>query len=200
LSTKPGFRRSVPIENDNACLTAPNNNPTCLLQQSPIFQSSDFSFGGTNVGTAQYIDAFQHAEFWEVINRNTYHLKLAPVTTLASVVINVPAASGLTIPAAFFGLCGKFGLVDIGFFDGFLKNVVLPALAAKGVNPGTLPIFQLYNALTAGDPRDLAHNCCFGGYHSIATNFQTYSPSLFDTTGLFGPGFENTGAIFARYR
>ena len=89
-----------------------------------------------------------------MINRNSYHLDLSPVTTLAPVVIHVPAASGLSIPADFFGLCGSFGIVDINFFDAFVSNVIMPTLAAQGVNPGTFPIFQLYNvALSVGDPR-----------------------------------------------
>jgi hypothetical protein len=196
FSTGPGRTRSDPTKADHACLTAPNNIPTRLLEQSPILTKTDFSFGGTNVGKTQYIDAFQRAQFWEVINRNSYHLNLAPVTTLAPVVIHVPAASGLSIPADFFGLCGSFGIVDINFFDAFVSNVIMPTLAAKGVNPGTFPIFQLYNvALSVGDPRDLFNNCCVGGYHSFEPNFQTYSPALFDTTGFFGPEAENTAIM-----
>jgi hypothetical protein len=194
FTTAPGVRTSDPTKNDNSCLAAPNNNPVRLVQQSPIFRPTNFSFGGTNVGDTQYIDAFQRAEFWDVINRGTYHVKLAP-TTLAPVVVHVPAASGLTAPKSIFGTCGPFGFVDINFFDALLDNVILPSLASKGVNPGTFPIFQLYNvALTAGDPRDL-NNCCFGGYHSISVNFQTYSPSLFDTTGLFGPDATDTAIL-----
>jgi hypothetical protein len=196
LSTKRGVATSDPTQVDNACLAAPNNKPVPLVRQSPIFTSTNFSFGGTNVGNTQYIDAFQRAQFWEVINRSTYHMKLSPINTLAPIVIHVPSASGLSIPASFFGLCGQFGLVDINFFDPFLDNVVLPALASKGVNPGTFPIFLLYNvALTVGDPRDLAHNCCIGGYHGFSVNFQTYSPALFDTTGFFGPDAENTSIL-----
>jgi len=196
LTTAPGITQSHnPTTADNACLTAPNNHPVALTLQSPIFTPTDFSFGGTNVGKTQYIDAFQRAEFWDVINRSTYHMKLSPVATLPPIVVNVPAASGLSIPASFFGLCGAFGLVDIGFFDSLLDNVILPSLASKGVNPGTFPIFELYNvALTAGDPRDL-NNCCIGGYHSISVNFQTYSPALFDTTGILGPSAENTAIL-----
>ncbi len=196
LSTGPGTTRSDPTQADNACLAAPNNVPTQLTLQSPIFQPAEFSFGGTNVGKTQYIDAFQRAEFWEVINRETYHLKLAPVTVLQPVVLRVPAASGLSIPASFFGLCGSFGLVDGNYFDAYISNVLMPKLAAQGVNPGTFPIFELYNvALTAGDPRDLKNNCCIGGYHSIQPNFQTYSPALFDTTGFFGPAAENSAVL-----
>jgi hypothetical protein len=196
FSTGPGKTRSDPTKADHACLAAPNNIPIRLVQQSPILTATHFSFGGTNVGKTQYIDAFQRAQFWEVIDRDSYHLKLSPVTTLATVVIHVPAASGLSIPADFFGLCGSFGLVDINFFDAFVSNVIMPTLAAKGVNPGTFPIFQLYNvALSVGDPRDLANNCCIGGYHFIEPNFQTYSPALFDTTGFFGPENENTAIL-----
>jgi hypothetical protein len=111
-------------------------------------------------------------------------------------VIHVPAASGLSIPANFFGTCGSLGLVDFSFFDGLLDNVIIPSLASKGVNPGTFPIFELYNvSLTAGDPRNLASNCCIGGYHSISVNFQTYAAADFDTTGLFGPAAENTAGL-----
>ena len=196
LSTARGLATSDPTKADNSCLMAPNNHPVPLVRQSPIFTPTNFSFGGTNVGDTQCIDAFQRAEFWKVINRSTYHMKLSPITTLAPVVVHVPAASGLSIPASFFGLCGKFGLVDISFFDALLDNLVIPSLASKGVNPGTFPIFMLYNvALTAGDPRDLLHNCCIGGYHSFSVNFQTYSPALFDTTGFFGPGAENTSIL-----
>jgi len=196
LSTAPGVSTSDPTKADNSCLAAPNNRPVPLMRQSPIFTPTNFSFAGRNVGNTQYIDAFQRAQFWKVIDRSTYHMKLSPITTLSPIVVHVPAASGLSIPASFFGLCGKFGLVDIFFFDSLLDNVVLPSLASKGVNPGTFPIFMLYNvALTAGDPRDLAHNCCIGGYHSFSVNFQTYSPSLFDTTGFFGPDAENTSIL-----
>ena len=187
ISTQAGESVFDPTQADNACLTAPNNVPLRLFQQSPIFKSTDFSFGGTNVGTTQYIDAFQRAQFWDIINRDTYHMKLGPITTLDPVVIIVPAKSGLSLPPALFGTCGPMAIVDINLFDSIVTNTILPTLIAKGVNPGTFPIFQLYNVgLSIGDPTNL-NNCCALGYHSFAGAFQTYSPSDFDTTGLFGP-------------
>lgn len=195
ISTQAGKTRFDPTEADNACLTSPNNVPLRLFQQSPIFKAADFNFGGTNVGTTQYIDAFQRAEFWDVINRNTYHVKLGPITTLDPVVIKIPANSGLSLPPALFGTCGPMGIIDINLFDSIVSNTILPALISKGVNPGTFPIFQVYNvAFSIGDPTDL-NNCCALGYHSFAGAFQTYSPADFDTTGLFGPSAMDTAVL-----
>ena len=56
FSTGPGRTRSDPTKADHACLTAPNNIPTRLVEQSPILTKTDFSFGGTNVGKTQYQD------------------------------------------------------------------------------------------------------------------------------------------------
>jgi hypothetical protein len=80
------------------------------------------------------------------------------------------------------------GIIDINLFDLLLNNNVLPALAARGVNHGTFPIFFLHNlVMSFGDPTNLG-NCCVLGYHGTgnADPTQTYSPLDFDSTGLFG--------------
>ncbi len=64
-------------------------------QNSPIFKTQNIKFGGTSVGTAQYVDAFQRAEFYQQtkptgINPG-YHVKLKLIT-LAKMTINVPDA------------------------------------------------------------------------------------------------------------
>jgi hypothetical protein len=195
ISTAPGVRTFNPTVADNHCLSAPNNIPVRLVRQSPIFQAATFDFGGTHVGTTQYIDAFQRAEFWDVINRSTYHTLLGPVRVLSPITINVPNDDGLALPAALFGSCGPLALVDLFYFDNLIANQILPALASRGVNRGTFPIFLLYNVgLPIGNPRDL-NNCCALGYHNIAATFQTYSPADFDTTGLFGPGALDTAVL-----
>jgi hypothetical protein len=65
------------------------------------------------------------------------------------------------------------------------------------VNAGNFPIFMLYNTVLGFNPiTDIFVNCCVLGYHgNTATNpIQAYSPSDFDTTGVFGPtqGDSNT--------
>src|SRR5215472_11023383 len=72
--------------------------PDTVITRSPIFQSANFSFGGTAFGGTQYIDAFQRANFFSVENQATFHTKLQ-VTTLAPILIDVPAARGATSPS-----------------------------------------------------------------------------------------------------
>jgi hypothetical protein len=211
ISTAPGVTTFDPTKNDNGCLAAPNNNPLKVFQHSPVFDNYDISVGGVNLGPTQYIDAFQQAEFARVLNNNNnndgrqgddegngqaYHTLLNPILTLAPIVITVPANLGITLPPADFPACGPFGIVDIDFFDAFLDNNVLPALQPQ-VNAGNFPIFMLYNTVLAFSPiTDLVNNCCVLGYHGNTANtpIQAYSPSDFDTTGLFGPtqGDSNT--------
>ena len=195
ITTAPGVTVFDPTKNDNGCLAAPNNNPLKLLQQSPIFDSYDISIGGTDMGHTQYEDAHQRGEFWNVIqNKNDYHVLFDPIENLSAIVINVPAAFSTTLPPADFPACGPFGIVDVDWFDNYLNTNVLPALQPQ-VNAGNIPFFMLYNTVLAGPVTNLG-SCCILGYHGTS-NFlplQAYSPTDFDTTGLFGPtaGDSNT--------
>lgn len=69
IATTPGDNTFNPTQPDPACLGSRNNNPLRLFQQSPIFQSADFNYGGTDAGRTQTTDAFQRANFWKVIDR-----------------------------------------------------------------------------------------------------------------------------------
>jgi hypothetical protein len=192
-----------PTKADNSCLASPNNIPTTVFAQSPLFQTADFNFGGTDMGTTQSTDAFQRASFWNTINQSQYHVLLGPVKTFPAVTLSVPAPSGgvgglaLDLPTLLPGTCGRIGLVDINTIDNFVVTQ-LSMLAARGVNPKNFPTFMFYNtAFTLGDPSTLA-SCCAGGYHfavNVGTDaspvFQTYAPFDFDMTGFF---LNDTGA------
>lgn len=197
IKTKAGDTTFDPTAVDT-CLTAPNNVPVTLMRQSPVLSDASFSVGGTSMGTTQYVDAFQRANFWSVINRQDYHVRLSP-RVLDPIVVDVPAANGLAVyPGIFSNTCAPFGIVDINLID-FVATSAIAQLASKGVNPRTFPMFMLYNAaMSEGSPTNL-FNCCAGGYHSInpagPLTFQTYSPFDFDTTGVFGVGTEDTGIV-----
>jgi hypothetical protein len=187
IGTAPGKTTFDPTVPDDACLSAPNDVPLAVFQQSPIFNSASFSFGGTNVGDTQYIDAFMRGAFWDVENRTAYHLLLGPVKTLDPIRINVPDDLGTTLPQSDFPSCGPFGIVDINFLDAALTRQVLSKLAPKGVNASNFPIFLMYNVVLASPVTNL-NTCCVLGYHGAANSpLQTYSPIDFDSTGLFGP-------------
>jgi len=200
VTTTSGTATSDPTAPDTACFTGSNNVPLQLMAQSPIFKSDDFNFGGTDVGTTQYTDAFQRGNFWSRIDKSNYHVLLGPVKTFDPVVVDVPAASGLSLPADIFvpafTMCGPEGLVDINFLDALVVNELTQL---KGINPGTFPMFMIYNTgMSIGDPTNLG-NCCAGGYHSInpagPVTFQTYSPFDFDVSGLFVSSASDTAIV-----
>jgi hypothetical protein len=196
LNTRKGEETFNPTVPNTQCLTAPNDIPLKLVVQSPIFRSVPFSFGGTYVGTTQYVDAFQRANFWDEIGPN-YHVKLAPVQVLEPIVIDVPNDRGLSLAKGIFGSCGPLGIFDINYMDSLLTNKIIPSLASRGVTPGTFPIFLMANTvLSFGNPRDL-NQCCVLGYHGATGSgaLQTYSPADFDTTGLFGPDSGDTSTL-----
>ncbi|HSZ00372.1 MAG TPA: hypothetical protein VK788_12800, partial [Terriglobales bacterium] len=186
IKTKPGNTTFDPTVADNVCLTAPNNIPVNLLRQGPILSDAKFNFGGTDVGTTQYTDAFQRGNFWSMIDRANYHVRLSPVRVLPPLVIDVPAKSGLALSGKIFGACSSLGIVDINLID---AAVVKATLTTRGITPKTFPMFMLYNSgMSIGNP-DNINNCCAGGYHGInpvnPVTFQTYSPFDFQTNGIF---------------
>jgi len=193
LSTTKGTATFDPTSADSACLGASNNVPLTLTQQSPIFQAVDFTFGSTDVGTTQYIDAFQRANFWQFVNATDYHTLLNPVV-LTPIAVNISANDGLAIPPGLLGSCGPLGIVNINTLDSILTGTLLPALAA--VNTSKFPIFLLYNVvMSIGVPNNL-NKCCVLGFHgATGSPIQTYSPVDFDTTGLFGPGIKDTSIM-----
>lgn len=136
-----------------------------MVRQSPIIPSTDFNFSGTDVGRTQYVDAFQRANFWDVINHGDYHVRLGPVKFPSLIVIHLAASNGLALSPSIFNNCGPLRLIEGGTFDDLVTKTILPSLAAQGVNPSTFPIFLLSNVgLTFGNPTNI-FNCCALGYH-----------------------------------
>ncbi len=160
-----------------------------LVQQSPLLTATSFTFGGTSMGTTQYVDAFQRANFWTHVSvaGSSYHTVLSPITTLAPVTVNVPSGSGSTNSSSPYGGCGNIGVIDIGWFDSYLEGTLIPALSSQGVGPTIFPVFVLHDVvMTYGTP-SLSGNCCIIGYHAaFGYPYQFYAPVDFDTTGIFG--------------
>lgn len=138
---------------DPATKLTNGNTATQNTVASPIFTKSvDFTSGGANIGSTQYIDAFQRANFWGT-SSNPSHLLLGGPTVLAEQTLKVPKRSGST--GTVFGFTA--GLVDINYFDAQLHTL----LTNLGITPNTFAIFLTYDVYLTQN-----HSCCIGGYHS----------------------------------
>jgi len=201
--TVPGVTVFDPSKRDDSCLTPPNDKPLDLVQESPIYHREDINFGGTDLGVSQATDAFQRANFFQPLNggnanvevNTRYHVNLSPVTTLAPIVINIPAGNGIAYPSAAFGGCptGVNAIVDFAVYKPALFAAITTTLGAQGVNPGTFPMFVTHNvvecvALAAGvncgDVLNPNSACCIIGFHS-ASGQQTIGTADFDTSAIF---------------
>lgn len=196
--TAPGVTTFNPSVADDSCLSAPNDVPLKLVQQSPIYNASDFNYGGTDVGFTQTTDAFQRANFYNLLNFGNvpfddnifYHVLLSPVKTVSAIIINIPAASGVAYPSAAFGGCpgGTEAIVAFNVYQPSLFNAISATLGAQGVNPGSFPMFVTHNVVECEGPNcgALAPGtaCCILGFHD-ASGQQTIGTADYDTSGIF---------------
>ena len=83
--------------------------PLTLFKQSPILTKSAFTLNGVNVGTGQYVDDFQRANFWTPVSANggKYHTNLKAVS-LPKITVT-PGTHGTIVYA---GGCEALGGVD----------------------------------------------------------------------------------------
>lgn len=153
------------------------NTVTSNTLLSPLFDSTTtYTQGGVDVGTTQYIDAFQRANFWGTVQSNTNSHLLLSATVLAEQTLSPSRTYGKT--GSVFGFTAAE--VDINWFDS-----QVPSLISKlGIQPNQFPIFLLYDTyLTQGG------GCCIGGYHSSegsTSNPQSYAEATYvDHAGAF---------------
>ena len=152
---------------------------------SPVFSSTiDYKQGGTDLGTTQYLDAFQRGNLWGTVSSHTgYHVLLS--TTVEPVqTVTIPTKNGKLINA--FGATNLI-MANINTFDpkitALISSLKIPSTA--------LPLFittQTYLSST-----NSTSGCCIGGYHSVASSGQPYAYSTYITTA--GAFAQNVGAL-----
>jgi hypothetical protein len=161
-------------------------NSITQILASPIFAPAQFTMNGINMGSGQYIDEFQRANFYDTnveATGNSYHTVLSP-TTIAAQTFNVPANEG---ELWFLGGCASVGIVDYSTFDSYITGTLLPALSANGlVTPASLVIFVIHDVVMGDPGTNISSNCCVIGYHSgTGSPVQTYVVADFDTSHTF---------------
>ncbi|HTT63217.1 MAG TPA: hypothetical protein VMG35_15285 [Bryobacteraceae bacterium] len=140
---------------------------------SPLFDSSTtYVQGGVNVGTTQYIDAYQRANFWGAVSSNpNYHLLLGGPSVVRVLTLSPPTNQGKTRSPYGF----PAGEVNINWFDGKLQAII----TKLGIPANTFPIFLTYDVYLT------QFGCCIGGYHS-AMGAQAYAHATYvDHPGIF---------------
>jgi hypothetical protein len=182
-----------PTTND-PCVTPGNPTDVAIITQSPIFTNNPFTMNGVNVGTTQYIDAYQRAQFWSLVGGSNFHLLMSQ-TVLPAQTLNVTVANSSgpiqNVDATTFGGCGFLGIMQIDDLDTAVLNLMAGPLAGT-INPGTFPLFLTKSVVSAVGS---LNNCCVLGFHSATPSggfIQIYSPLTVDTTGAFGGGFTDT--------
>jgi hypothetical protein len=171
----------------------PGASALARTQNSPVVVSQSWKFGATSIGTGQYTDAFQRAEFWTDaqpagINPN-FGVTLA-FKALKPVTVKVPNAQAALLRIG----CGNgfLGLANINWLDSYLQKTVIPSLQSQGVGTTTFPLFLLHNFAEYGGTLS---NCCVLGYHNtynVAAGAQTYGLAMFDNSGAFAGSFDIT--------
>jgi hypothetical protein len=153
-------------------------------RNSPIFVAQPWKFGGTSVGTGQYIDAFQRSEFYRQTKptgiNSGFHVKLAP-TTHAPLVLDVPTADA----AETTSVCGthKLGAVEINYLDAQIQHYITGTLGSAAT--ATFPLLLLGNVV---EYIGTTSQCCVLGYHNAISNagrLQTYGVAMYDNSGDF---------------
>jgi hypothetical protein len=153
------------------------NTVTTNTVDSPIFDSTTtYTQGGVDVGTTQYEDAYQRANFWGTVKTNPNSHILLSQSVLAEQTLSPSRTYGTT--GSPFGFTA--GLVDINWFDS-----QLPAIISKlGIQPNAFPIFLTYDVYLTE-----SGSCCIGGYHSSegsVSNPQSYAEATYvDHVGEF---------------
>ncbi|MCU1429555.1 MAG: hypothetical protein JWL83_3555 [Actinomycetia bacterium] len=178
-----------PTAADPDCLGGANAVERTLA--SPVFKNHSYSLAGTNLGSVQFVDAFQRATFWKFTKPSginpDYHVKLSP-SVLPTMNLSVTGTE-INTP------CGRMGLIDVGAFQGQLLSH-LADFAAAGVNSKRFPLLLLSNVVMyEGTPS----HCCILGFHGAIANpfdggLQTLAVADYDSTQYFG-GTRDIGVV-----
>ncbi len=183
IPLKFNFARGISLSAES---TVCGDSETALqrTQASPILQAAAFSPGGTNVGTTQYIDAFQRGNFWNSVSTSSpnYHVLLSPVTVEPLQTISVSKRNGTTVA----GPCARIGEVDINFFDSKAQSL----LTTLGIPATSFPIFLDYNTFLTSN-----RSCCILGYHSATAGNQTYAFAAYSDPGIFSVPIQDIHAL-----
>jgi hypothetical protein len=138
-------------------LALDGTNVVPAVQNSPIFETADYSVGGTDLGVTQYGDALQRAEFLRLPGFSAnYHVLLGTATIASTVTLTVTSAGQGNLYQLRSG--GLVGVVSTSFLDAQINALT------KNYAAATLPVFLTDNVFESFD--GTINTCCILGYHN----------------------------------
>jgi hypothetical protein len=170
---------------------SPHPSTVSVVTGSPVFTNNPWTMNSVAIGNTQYIDAFQRAQFWLLVQGTPYHLILNQ-SVLGGQTLTFGPGAGTNYPATEFvgGTCGSIGVVNEPALDALLQSLITGPLASM-VNAGTFPIFLTKDVVSANPGISIFSNSCILGYHSglfVGGNLQIYGIFSIDSTGVFPAG------------
>lgn len=168
-----------------------NRTPVDIAEKSPLFNEAHYYMNYTDVGYTQYVDAFQRANFWKDVKGAPYHL-LFNLKTHAAITVNVPAneaSAFLYTGGCFYNQSLSFGSMNQDWFDGVVRDKLLPQLEAEGIGAGALPIFYLDTIGLSLNSPQYADSVSFSyhGWKKTNSGTQFYSVVTFNANGTTPP-------------
>ena len=169
--------------------TLDGTNIVAADQNSPIFQTADYTAGPVNLGVTQYGDALQRAEFWNLPGfSHDYHVLLGTPSVATTVTITVPSGKGNAYALSGGGF---LGVVDTAFFEQALAPLISLYTADQ------LPIFVTDNVMLGTD--GVIDNCCIVGFHASQappiTTAKTWIYAAYVEDGTFSPPGQSAGSF-----
>jgi hypothetical protein len=148
-------------------------SPLTRVTQSPLFQNTEFKAGNTVVGTGQYMDAFQRANFWTTVSEKApgYHIILSPTVGPEAAIVTDPVTSRTAK-----GPCGPIAAVDFSELDAQVQNLIF----SLQIPSNTLPVFLSYNTFESEGGA-----CCVLGYHSMTSDRHPYIVAAYTDPNIF---------------
>lgn len=154
---------------------------------SPVFASTvDFKSGSVDLGTTQYLDAFQRGNLWGTVSAHTgYHVLLGQPTIEPVQTVTIPTKNGKLISA--FGATNLI-MANINTFDADIQKLI----TSLKIPSNALPLFITTSTYLSSS--NSTSGCCIGGYHSVtSSSAQPYSYSTYITTA--GAFAQNVSAL-----
>jgi hypothetical protein len=152
----------------------------------PNFASTSYTSNGVSVGTTQFTDAFQRAEFWSIVGGTRYHTLLQAAAQPRVLDVNAPPGS-FTVAGVCAGSSHRIGEIPFNAYDAIIQSI-----ATTYATPTQVPVVLSYNVFETFDG-----HCCIIGYHSAigtSTGTTVYAVGAYNDAGIFSVPIEDINA------